>query len=194
MHLKKAKAIDFFNKASEFSNNIAFIVPNQFKKYSSQSKLNKNFKLIYEKDLDENSFLADGKDYKVRCVFQIWTNSDLNFEDMRIREKPQISHKDFEIFQYNNTKEALKYFDKKKYNWDFAVPRQGFYDYKNFITEESGLNTKIQWALFKAKNNEVLERLKKIDFEKLAKNNTVIPGFGKHDVIKEYKRLYEENI
>jgi hypothetical protein len=29
----------------------------------------------------------------------------------------------------------------------------------------------------------------KIDFEKLSKSNTTIPGFGKADVIMEYKRL-----
>ena len=188
------KAIDFFNKSAEFSSHIAFILPNQFKKYSAQSKLNSSFKLIHQDDLDENSFLVDDKDYKIRCVFQIWTRIDTGDKDIRIVNRPEITHKDFEIFQYNNTKEALKFFDKETYKWDFAVPRQGFYDYNTKITDEKDLNTKIQWAFFKAKNKKILARLKKIDFEKLAKNNTIILGFGKHDVIKEYIKLYEKNI
>ncbi len=185
------KAIDFFNKAASISDHICFIVPNQFKKYSVQSKLNADYKLIYEMPLDENSFLANGKDYKARCVFQIWTKCNTRRKDMRIKERPQITHEDFEIFQYNNTKQALKYFDKEKYGWDFAVPRQGFYDYNKKVTNENELDKKIQWAFFKSKNKTVLARLKKIDFDSLAKNNTVILGFGKHDVIAEYKRLYQ---
>ncbi len=188
------KAIDFFNKSATISHFICFIVPNQFCKYSVQSRLHKNFKLIYEYILDDNSFTAGGKDYKARCVFQIWTRLDTKYNDLRIKTKPQTKHKDFEIFQYNNTKEALKYFDKEKYGWDFAVPRQGFYDYSKRVTNTSELNTKIQWAFFKSNSKKVLKRLRNIDFEKLAKKNTVILGFGKHDVVKEYIDLYENNI
>ena len=185
------KAISFFNKASTISNHIGFIVPNQFKKYSAQSKLNKNFKLIHELELDENSFISNGKDYKVRCIFQIWTCLETPLINLRIKEPPKIKHDDFEIFQYNNTKEALKYFNKELYQWDFAVPRQGFYDYSLRIKNENDLNKKIQWAFFKAKNKNVLKRLNNIDFEKLARNNTSILGFGKHDVVSEYMSMYD---
>ena len=90
------------------------------------------------------------------------------------------------MWQYNNTKETRKYFDKSKYKWDFAVARQGYYDYKNFIYDENKLNPKVQYIFFKANNNNTLEKLKNIDFEKLSKKNTTIPGFGKADVVKEF--------
>lgn len=188
------KAIDFFNKAASLSDFICFIVPNQFCKYSVQSRLNKDFRLIYEHRLDDNSFTANGKDYKALCIFQIWTRAETKHKDLRIKTSPPITHKDFEIFQYNNTKEALKYFDKEKYGWDFAVPRQGFYDYSKRVTNADELNTKVQWAFFKSSNKKVLKRLRNIDFEKLARKNTVILGFGKHDVVKEYMDLYEKDI
>ncbi len=188
------KAIDFFNKSANISDFICFIVPNQFCKYSVQSKLHKDFKLIYEHLLDDNSFTANGKDYKARCIFQIWTRLNTKRKNLRIITKPQTTHKDFEIFQYNNTKEALKYFDKEKYGWDFAVPRQGFYDYTKRVTDVAELNTKIQWAFFKSNSEEVLDRLRAIDFGNLARKNTIILGFGKHDVIREYMDLYEKNI
>lgn len=45
----------------------------------------------------------------------------------------------------------------------------------------------------KAKDEIILERLLKIDFEKLSKKNTTIPGFGKADLVKEYKELYGQD-
>ena len=68
-------AIKFFNHAAEFSQTIAFIFPKSFKKISIQNKLNLNYKLIKEIDLDENSFTLDGEDYNVPCIFQICEHS-----------------------------------------------------------------------------------------------------------------------
>ena len=187
---RASKAIDFINRANIYASFIAFILPNQFKKYSTHSKLNENLKLIYEKELAENSFLFNNKDYKIRTVFQIWTKLDNIATNLRIKDPPKIKHEDFEMFQYNNTPQALKYFNKTIYNWDFAVPRQGYYDYNLRIENEKDLNKKIQWIFFKAKNKKIIARLKALNFEKLAKNNTSILGFGKHDVVKEYIKIY----
>ena len=186
---KKSKmAIDFFNKASLFSDLICFILPNQFKKYSTHSKLNKNFKLIKEIDLEKNSFYTElKKDYDINCVFQIWTKLKTNFKNLRIKKKPKITHKDFKMFQYNNTKQALKIFDN---DFDFGIFSQGYGNYKTLIFDKNKMNKKKQWLLFKAKNKKILERLKKMDFEKLSKMNTTIPGFRKGDVVKEYEKKF----
>jgi len=180
-------AISFFNRATKYGDTIAFIVPLQFRKWSVQSKLNKEFKLIKEMLLDKNSFTFNNKSYGVRCIFQIWTRLNTQYKNIRILTKPQTKHKDFEMWQYNNTPETFKYFD---YIWDFAVVRQGYYDYTKLITCKTKLNPKKQWIFFKAKNNVVLQRLKILDFVQLSKNNTVVPGFGKADVVKEYTKLY----
>jgi predicted RNA methylase len=184
---RSSLAIKFFNKAIRYGDTVAFIVPLQFKKWSVQSKLNKEFKLIKELLLDKNSFTFNNKDYGVRCVFQIWTKLDTQCKNLRILTKPQIQHKDFEMWQYNNTKKTLKYFD---YTWDFAVVRQGYYDYTKLITNKTKLNPKRQWIFFKASSNVILQRLKNLNFTQLSKNNTTVPGFGKADVIKEYVKLY----
>jgi predicted RNA methylase len=65
-------AVAFFNRAAEFSDVIAFILPRTFRKESVQKKLNDNFHLIHDNLLDKNSFTFQGKDYDVPCVFQIW--------------------------------------------------------------------------------------------------------------------------
>ncbi|MHA1541045.1 MAG: SAM-dependent methyltransferase [Alphaproteobacteria bacterium] len=190
---KRSKlAISFFNKASKFSDIICFIVPNQFLKWSVQSKLSSDFNLIFQKKLKEDSFLLGEKIYKIKCQFQIWSRALFSQKNLRILSPPKISHKDFEMFQYNNTPQARKYFDKKTYKWDFAVARQGYYDYTKKIYEEKELNPKIQWIFFKAKSKEILAKLEQIDFQKLAENNTMILGFGKHDVVSFYMELYGE--
>lgn len=188
---KRAKtAIEFINKAFEYSRVVAFILPIQFLKYSAQKCINSEAKLIYNELLPPNSFLFNGKEYSVRCCFQIWSLDEVEgYDNQRLINTPITKHNDFEMWQYNNTIGALKYFDKSIYNWDFAVPRQGYKDYNIKETDPSKMDRKTQWIFFKATNKEVLEKLLKLDFDKLSKNNTSTPGFGKADVIKEYERI-----
>lgn len=182
---KRAKlSIEFFQYASTFSTTIAFILPLQWEKWSVQKHIPKEWKLIVSNKLPKNSFLFDGKEKNINCCFQIWTKEDIN-KNMRIKEKPLIKHSDFEMYLYNNTKQALKFFD---YKWDFAVPRQGFYDYSVRETNKNKCSKHIQWMFFKAKNKDVLDKLLKLDFEKLSRKNTTIPGFGKADIIEEYNK------
>jgi hypothetical protein len=183
---KKSKlAIDFVNKSLGYSNIVGFIVPLQFRKWSVQSKINKNARLIFDMDLQENAFEFMGKDYKVRCCFQVWVLDGFStkFDDLRISVKPATTHPDFEMYQYNRTEEAKKFFD---YDWDFAVPRQGYLDYTFKAMSKDECDMKQQWIFFKAKNKDTLKKLKQLDFVKLSRKNIGIPGFGKADVVQEF--------
>lgn len=181
-------AINFFNQSALFAKYIAFIVPNHFMKWTAQKQLDYNFKLIYEDKLPRNSFYTEEKkDYNVNCVFQVWTKEKTKYEDKRIKEKPPITHRDFKMYQYNNTKEALHILNK---DFDFAVFSQGYGDYEKLIYSKEEFNIKKQYLLFKAKNKKILSRLTKINFKKLAENNTTIKGFRKNDIVKEYQRKY----
>ena len=67
------KAIKFINKAAEFADTVAFILPRSFRKASLQRKINKNFWLIKDVDLFEKPcFVFKGEDYFAPCVFQVW--------------------------------------------------------------------------------------------------------------------------
>jgi hypothetical protein len=186
---KKGKlAIDFVNKAFTYGKYVGFIVPIQFKKYSVQNRIIKEANLIFERELPIDAFTLGDKDYKVRCVFQVWT---INHSEINLREsKPVTTHKDFQMYQYNCTQMAEKYFD---YDWDFCVLRQGYGDFNEKFTKEDALNLsrKKQWIFFKANNEEVLSNLLSMDFNKLSELNTSTKGFGKYDVIKQYKKDYE---
>jgi hypothetical protein len=182
-------AIRFFNKSAEFSDTIAFIVPVQFRKYSVQSKLHTDYKLVAEKLVGQEAFYTtNGKDFHANCVFQVWTKRSTHLKNLRLLKAPPIHHPEFKIYQYNNTKEAEKFFH---YPFDFGVPRQGYEDYRRRERDARKMERYKQWALFKATNRRILKRLMNIDFDQLAKTrNTTIPGFGKADVVDEYRRLY----
>lgn len=66
-------AMRFINKAAEFADTIAFILPRSFRKESYQRRIHKNFWLVKDIDLfNEPAFIFEGKDYFAPCVFQIW--------------------------------------------------------------------------------------------------------------------------
>lgn len=69
-------AIGFFNKAAEFAEYIAMIVPRTFRRDSVQVRLDQNFHLVDEYVLPRNSFYlpSEGPDrgYDVPAVAQIW--------------------------------------------------------------------------------------------------------------------------
>lgn len=183
---KRARlAAAFINQAFEYSETVAFILPLQFQKYSAQTKIIPKARLIHNAILDPNSFVFEGEHYSVRCCFQIWTTRQFG-KDLRLRSAPIIKHPDFDMWQYNNTREAEKYFNKKLYQWDFAVPRQGYKDYTIKETDPDRLDRHTQWVFFKAHTPEALKNLQQLDFGKLSHKNTSTPGFGKADVVEEY--------
>lgn len=192
---KKSKiAIEFVNKAFDYTSIVAFILPLQFRKYSVQKNIREDASLVYDMTLPVDAFTYEGKDYSLRCCFQVWCiNDNFLYEKMNnLRsKKPITTHSDFIIYQYNCTKEALKYFD---YDWDFAVYRQGFLDYEKKFFSKKDLESKRQYIFFKASSKRVLENLMKIDFVKLSNKNTLTPGFGKADVIEEYNKLYSSGL
>lgn len=69
---KKGKlALNFVNKSAEVIDTIGFILPLTFRRWSIQSKLNKDLQLIYDINLEPNSFLANDKVYSLNACFQI---------------------------------------------------------------------------------------------------------------------------
>lgn len=191
---KGRTAIDFINHSLALSNIVCFILPIQFRKWSTQKHIKQGARLIYDEDLPDSSFTFLGRDYELRCCFQIWINGNTEgFEkeiDLRLLSPPPTKHKDFELFQYNCTEQAEKFFD---YNWHFAVLRQGWGDFNKIYTKQDkdGMSRKKQWIFFKASSDIVLRNLKSIDFNKVAELNTTIKGFGKADIISYCNNMYQ---
>jgi predicted RNA methylase len=64
--------IKFIKKSCEFSESISFILPRSFKKDSLKKTFPLQYHLVFEFDLPNRSFLVDGLEHDVPCVFQIW--------------------------------------------------------------------------------------------------------------------------
>jgi hypothetical protein len=78
----------FIKKALSFSETrfIAFVLPAAYKKRTMQSVFPKNWSMIGEMKLPFNSFMLDGEQYHVPCIFQVW-EKDSNRKNLR--EMPQ---------------------------------------------------------------------------------------------------------
>lgn len=68
----------FIKKSCSFCDSISFILPKSFKKDSFKKTFPLNFHLIIEIDLPDGSFLVDGTEHDVPCVFQIWKKMEIN--------------------------------------------------------------------------------------------------------------------
>jgi len=186
---RSKQAIAFLNKSSKHVDTIGFILPAHFKKWSAQKQIDEKLNLVLQEDLPHYSFVFNGKQYDVRCVFQIWTRRVTSLQNLRILQAPPIKHQDFILYQYNNTKQALGVF---KQDWDFGVPRQGYADYTRREFNPAKCEKTTQWILFKARDKKVLRNLLNLDYRELAQRNTSTPGFGKADVVNYYNELYGE--
>jgi predicted RNA methylase len=71
-------AVKFIKKSCEFCNSLSFILPKSFKKDSLKKSFPLNFHLLFECDIPKNSFLVDGVESDVPCVFQIWEKKNVN--------------------------------------------------------------------------------------------------------------------
>lgn len=182
-------AIQFFNHAATMSHTIAYIVPNQFNKYSVHKQLHPQHQLIHNTPLPPNSFYTPTTPhYKINTTFQIWTQkTNHNLPNQRHHTPPPTTHPDFDMWQYNNTPQALKVFHQP---FDFAVPRQGYHDYTRRETNPDNCERSTQWILFKAHNPTTLTQLWNLNYTELAQNNTITPGFGKADVIQKYQKTH----
>lgn len=186
---RAALAVEFINKSLEYADTVAFIVPIQLQKYLTQKKIVDDARLLYSQRLEDNAFTEFNKDYSLRTVFQVWSLRDPEQyprvpQDMRIREKPPTRHPDFEMWLYNCTQGAAKFFD---YDWDFAVLRQGWDTFEVVPrSHRDSLSRKKQWMFFKPHTEQAREVLLSCDFNALGEKNTSVKGFGKSDVVEYY--------
>lgn len=95
-------AIKFIKKSCEFCDSISFILPKSFKKDSLKKTFPMNYHLISEIDLPDKSFLVNGIEHDVPCIFQIWEKTQtnrvvnekiepINFMFVKKTENPDIS-------------------------------------------------------------------------------------------------------
>lgn len=148
-------AIEFINKASEFADRVAFVLPISFKKQSIQNRLVPSLHLVYEEILPADSFLLNGEVYDVKCVFQIWDKKDT--------PRAKSSRKEL------NTN-SLFSFVKKLDNPDIAIQRIGGNAGKVFAIPESRNESSHYFAKFhknvsEEEKTKIVSRLNKLVYD-----------------------------
>ena len=163
-------------------------------KWGVQKQLAAEWKLYDYFYIPENAFTDNGKDYSVRCVFQIWTKADYG-QDLRLKKAPPISHPDFKIWQYNATQQAYPCVEE---DWEYAVYRQGYKDYNSLFTRKDyehikeEMNKNIQFFFIKPLTKQAEQFVRACDFSALAERNIATPGFGKADFVGYYEEYLNE--
>ena len=164
-------AIKFIKKSCEFCDSISFILPKSFKKDSLKKTFPLNFHLIFEIDLPDKSFLVDGVEHNVPCIFQIWEKKNVN---RIVNEK----------LEPNNF-----IFVEKTENPDISFRRVGV----NAGTIDKKINEKsVQSHYFIKFTNEksTTDNIQNLSIITYDFNNTVGPrSISKQELIKEFNKV-----
>jgi hypothetical protein len=164
-------AIKFIKKCCLFSNSISFILPKSFKKESMKKHFSKNFHLIYEIDLLENSFLVNNVDSDVPCVFQIWQHKNETRNSI-IKVKPLY-------FKFVN----------KEDNPDISVRRVGV-NAGSIMKEINDKSTQSHYFIKFTNNKTIEQNIEKLKLLQFEFNNTVGPkSISKPELINEFNKL-----
>ena len=118
----------FIKQSCEFCETISFILPKSFRKESFQKSFPLNFHLVKEIDLPKNSFIINGKNHNVPCVFQIWIKKDTErYVEPTVKEKgfhfiKRPTLKDIEFNEEGNPIKRENIFVEEP---DFGILRAG---------------------------------------------------------------------
>jgi hypothetical protein len=171
-------AVRFFNKAAEFSDIIAFIIPKTFRKKSLQNRLDLNFRLKLDKDLPKNSFVLNGEPYDVPCCFQIWERS-------KFKRKITKINLDNNLFDF-----------VKKNVADLAVRRVGGRTGK--ANEEVQSSSETTHYFLKVKDSIspklLLKIINSINFTKIINSTAGIKSLSKPEFVLTLLKSYKNNL
>jgi hypothetical protein len=132
----------------------------------------RQFHLLFEQDLPEKSFLVDGAEHDVPCVFQIWEKRDL------LRELPE-------------RQEARGFrFVKKGEHPDISFRRVGVNAGK--IDTDTEKSEQSHYFIQFTNGASIVENVEKLKNTTFSHNNTVGPkSISKGECIREFNRCLD---
>lgn len=163
-----ALAIKFFNRAGEFSDVIAFIIPRTFRKASVTNRLHKNFHKIYDENVPDHSFIFNGSAYNVPCAAQIWQRKEVTREKIITIKLEQIKTW-FELVKPEHS--------------DFAIQRVG--GRAGLIRLEDRMNFSAESHYFiRAHDPRVLPVFQQVNFDGVKFNTAGNPSVSPSELIE----------
>jgi len=183
----------FLNHAAEFSETIAFIIPQKWHTaWKVHFQLDQKFGLYYSEVLPKNSFVADGKTYDVNCCAQIWSARPIDdLPNLRIKSRPPTSHSDFDMFltcdNVNRLSQVREQLERGEY-WEFGLKYWGKIGVCDIDTVPSTTTTHY---VFKPNKPFVREILEKVDWSRYVNNMGAPNVGGKSLLVKAYVETKE---
>jgi predicted RNA methylase len=161
-------AVKFFNRAAEFSDVIAFVIPRTFRKASIINRLAKQFHCIYDETVPDNSFIFNGATYNVPCAAQIWQRKATPRDRIVTIKLEQIKSW-FELVEPSKS--------------DFAIQRVG--GRAGLIRTTNRMNFSAESHYFiKAYDSRVLLVFEKINFDTVKFNTAGNPSISPSELIE----------
>lgn len=178
-------AIKFFNKASQFANCIAFIIPKTFKRVSVQNQLDLNFELIHNYDLPLKPCCFTPK-MMAKCCFQIWIKSDIKRTIINYDQ----SHNDFSFIKYGPKDDNNQPTVPDNNLFDFAMKAYGSNCGKICNNNFSNLRPK-SWHFIKCNIDisTIINRFESLDYS-ISKDTVRQDSLGQKDLIFLYKNKF----
>ena len=163
------QAVKFFNRAAEFADIIAFIVPRTFEKVWLQNRLDLSFRLVNQDKVPKNAFIFEGAKKDVPTVFQIWQRQPFERE----LEILPTTHPDF-------------YFVSDSRQASFAIQRVGqnagsvHFDFGKSSSSHYFISPRIPG---------VLPIMSMLDLQAEARKTAGNPSLAKTEIVKLYSRF-----
>lgn len=161
-------AVRFFNRAAEFSDVIAFVIPRTFRKASIVNRLNLDFHCVYDETVPDNSFIFNGNTYNVPCAGQIWIRKD----------QPRNKIVTLKLDQIRNWFELVEPAQS-----DFAIQRVG--GRAGLIRTLDRMNFSAESHYFiKAHDSRVLPVFQRVNFDTVKFNTAGNPSVSPSELIE----------
>lgn len=170
---KSSLAIMFIKRSCTFCDSISFVLPKSFKKESLKKSFSRRFHLVFEEELPLNSFIFNGDECSVPCVFQIWKRMDLP-RDVPPKLKP-----------YNQLYQFVKSAESPDLSFRRVGVNAGRISRDCSVSEQSHYFLKFDMNL----TDELLNVLKSISFDDCKKNTVGSYSISKQELIEKYNKV-----
>jgi hypothetical protein len=161
-------AVKFFNRAAEFSDVIAFVIPRTFRKTSIINRLDLNFHCVYDQTVPDDSFIFNGSAYNVPCAGQIWIRKDQPRKKITTLKLEQICNW-FELVEPDKS--------------DFAIQRVGGRAGLIRISDRMNFSAESHYFI-KAHDTRVLPVFQKVNFDTVKFNTAGNPSVSPSELVE----------
>lgn len=170
-------AVEFVNRACQFSRVVAFILPRTFRKDTFYNRVDPMFHLVEQFDCSDFR-TPDGEKVAVKSVFQIWERRNKKREAIT----RDLEHDDFDLKHAHLSRISDDELLHLRVNFDFAIAQVG----SNFTPKDVFEVTKGSYWYVKSLKPGVRGVFEKLNFDFLDGLNLSFKSLSKKDIIQAY--------